>query len=198
VCPYLALPPAPCPPPHPRALAYIPAAADPSAPAGPHDLPPELAAAIPEAQLTAEAAAGWRAWLGAWRGRLAEEGVPEAQRVAAMKAASPKFVPRQHLLQVGGCRARWAEGKERARVGGGGDGANPATYEPLSSVGAICVSAPRPLTRPLTPRPAPPRPAPPRPAPPRPAPPRPAPPCPAPASGPSTRRRPGIAASLSH
>jgi uncharacterized protein YdiU (UPF0061 family) len=43
---------------------------------------------------------GWAAWLRVWKGRLAEEGVPDAQRMAMQASASPKFVPRQHLLQV--------------------------------------------------------------------------------------------------
>ncbi|WIA41728.1 hypothetical protein OEZ86_009071 [Tetradesmus obliquus] len=42
---------------------------------------------------------GWAAWLRVWKGRLAEEGLPEGQRMAMQAAASPKFVPRQHLLQ---------------------------------------------------------------------------------------------------
>jgi uncharacterized protein YdiU (UPF0061 family) len=43
---------------------------------------------------------GWAAWLRVWRGRLAEEGMQDEQRMAMQAAASPKFVPRQHLLQV--------------------------------------------------------------------------------------------------
>lgn len=62
-------------------------------------LPAALAAAIPEGKLTEELAGRWRAWLGAWRARLRADGVPDAARWAAMKAAAPKFVPRQHLLQ---------------------------------------------------------------------------------------------------
>lgn len=86
-----------------RALASIPAADDASG----GGLPPALAAAIPEAQRTDEAVSGWLAWLGAWRAQLRQEGVADEARWAAMKRASPKFVPRQHLLQ-------WAiEGAER-------------------------------------------------------------------------------------
>ena len=63
-------------------------------------LPPTLAAAVPADKLTEEAAAGWAAWLGAWRAKLRAEGLPDAARWAEMKRASPKFIPRQHLLQV--------------------------------------------------------------------------------------------------
>jgi hypothetical protein len=85
---------------------------------------------MPEAELTEEAAGGWRAWLGAWRAKLAEEGVPDAERWAAMKAANPKFIPRQHLLQV--------------RVGGGGPvGRGPRCYEPRASACAGARRAPR-------------------------------------------------------
>ncbi|KAI8475947.1 MAG: hypothetical protein J3K34DRAFT_453224 [Monoraphidium minutum] len=85
-----------------RALASIPASdAAPASdtPPGARGLPAALAAAIPEEQLTEEEAASWHAWLGAWRARLREEGVADEERWAAMKRASPKFVPRQHLLQ---------------------------------------------------------------------------------------------------
>ncbi|KIZ03595.1 hypothetical protein MNEG_4369 [Monoraphidium neglectum] len=88
-----------------RALASIPSAEDADGHAdggglsASRGLPAELAAAIPAEELTEEAAAGWRAWLGAWRAKLREEGVADAERAASMKRASPKFIPRQHLLQ---------------------------------------------------------------------------------------------------
>jgi uncharacterized protein YdiU (UPF0061 family) len=46
----------------------------------------------------------WAAWLRVWKGRLSEEGLSDEQRMAMQMAASPKFVPRQHLLQVRGSR----------------------------------------------------------------------------------------------
>jgi uncharacterized protein YdiU (UPF0061 family) len=83
-----------------RALASIPAADGPDADAGAGaGLPAALAAAIPGDKLDDAAAASWRAWLGAWRAKLRAEGAPDAERWAAMRRASPKFVPRQHLLQ---------------------------------------------------------------------------------------------------
>jgi uncharacterized protein YdiU (UPF0061 family) len=49
-----------------------------------------------------ERAAEWRQWVSAWRAALRAEGGPaadDAQRQALQRSASPKFVPRQHLLQ---------------------------------------------------------------------------------------------------
>lgn len=39
--------------------------------------------------------------------RLREDGVPDAERMASQDRANPKFVPRQHLLQVCSC-ATWS------------------------------------------------------------------------------------------
>ncbi|MFO8156302.1 MAG: YdiU family protein [Thiohalospira sp.] len=38
-------------------------------------------------------------WLGRWRARLAEEGVDEGERRAAMRATNPRFILRNHLAQ---------------------------------------------------------------------------------------------------
>lgn len=43
----------------------------------------------------------WAQWLRVWRLRLQEEGLSDQERMRVQQAASPKFVPRQHLLQVG-------------------------------------------------------------------------------------------------
>jgi uncharacterized protein YdiU (UPF0061 family) len=60
----------------------------------------------PDAQSLVLGGRWWHAaWLRVWKGRLAEEGVPDEQRMAMQMAASPKFVPRQHLLQVRICEA---------------------------------------------------------------------------------------------
>lgn len=42
----------------------------------------------------------WSQWLRVWRARLQEEGLSDAERMKMQQAVSPKFVPRQHLLQV--------------------------------------------------------------------------------------------------
>jgi uncharacterized protein YdiU (UPF0061 family) len=41
----------------------------------------------------------WAQWLRVWRLRLQEEGLSDQERMKMQQAASPKFVPRQHLLQ---------------------------------------------------------------------------------------------------
>ncbi|KAG2441588.1 hypothetical protein HXX76_003209 [Chlamydomonas incerta] len=68
-------------------------------PAG-QQLPGRLAAALNRGQpLSEERAAAWQQWLQAYRARLRADGTPDAQRQAAQRAACPKFIPRQHLLQ---------------------------------------------------------------------------------------------------
>lgn len=66
-------------------------------------LPQQLVDALSAEQLQQQPqlVASWATWLRVWRGRLAEEGMPDSERMAMQAAASPKFVPRQHLLQVG-------------------------------------------------------------------------------------------------
>jgi uncharacterized protein YdiU (UPF0061 family) len=80
-------------------LASAEAAVDAALAAG---LPQRLIDALSAEQLQQQPQVieSWAAWLRVWRGRLAEEGVPDEQRMAMQMAASPKFVPRQHLLQV--------------------------------------------------------------------------------------------------
>lgn len=38
-------------------------------------------------------------WLGAWRTRLSEEAVPDAERAAAMRAVNPAVIPRNHKVE---------------------------------------------------------------------------------------------------
>jgi uncharacterized protein YdiU (UPF0061 family) len=80
-------------------LASTEAAVDAALAAG---LPQRLVDALSAEQLQQQPqlVESWAAWLRVWQGRLAEEGLPDEQRMAMQMAASPKFVPRQHLLQV--------------------------------------------------------------------------------------------------
>jgi uncharacterized protein YdiU (UPF0061 family) len=55
-----------------------------------------------------EQVAAWLQWLAAWKAKLLEEGLEEGERQAVQKSANPKFIPRQHLLQV-----RWVMGRGR-------------------------------------------------------------------------------------
>jgi uncharacterized protein YdiU (UPF0061 family) len=84
-------------------LASVEAAVDAALAAG---LPQRLIDALSAEQLQQQPHVidSWAAWLRVWKGRLAEEGLPDEQRMAMQMAASPKFVPRQHLLQVRGLR----------------------------------------------------------------------------------------------
>jgi uncharacterized protein YdiU (UPF0061 family) len=68
-------------------------------------LPSALAAVLPEAVLgSPERVAAWQEWLDRWRVRLVDawgrDEEAHAQRRKLQKLASPKYVPRQHLLQV--------------------------------------------------------------------------------------------------
>jgi uncharacterized protein YdiU (UPF0061 family) len=65
-------------------------------------IPQQLAEAFDGAAVAAapELIDEWLQWMRVWQGRLQEEGLPEAERQAMQKLASPKFIPRQHLLQV--------------------------------------------------------------------------------------------------
>jgi uncharacterized protein YdiU (UPF0061 family) len=70
-----------------------------------HGLPSALARALApsKALSTPERAAEWRAWVSAWRAALRAEGGlarDDAARQRLQRSASPKFVPRQHLLQA--------------------------------------------------------------------------------------------------
>lgn len=62
-------------------------------------IPAPLRAAL-SYELTPEAEAAWLQWLRVYRLRLREEGVPDEQRRRQQDAVNPKFIPRQHLLQV--------------------------------------------------------------------------------------------------
>lgn len=66
------------------------------------DLPPALVACLAPKALQEDPgrAPAWRQWLGAWRAALRAEGVSCEERQRRQKAVSPKYVPRQHLLQV--------------------------------------------------------------------------------------------------
>ena len=77
--------------------------------ADPEQLPPLLRAALDEAALqdNPERVAAWLQWLAAWRVKLKEEGLEEAERQALQKSVNPKFIPRQHLMQV---RGGWVGG----------------------------------------------------------------------------------------
>jgi uncharacterized protein YdiU (UPF0061 family) len=44
--------------------------------------------------------AGWDAWAVRWRGRLAEEIASAEERVAAMWAVNPAYIPRNHLVEA--------------------------------------------------------------------------------------------------
>ncbi|KAF8058303.1 selO [Scenedesmus sp. PABB004] len=118
-----------------RALAFVPTAAeeapgDAAAAASGNEggagaaaartagLPARLVDALTGEALDADAAlvGDWAAWLGAWRARLAADGEADAPRMARQRAASPKFVPRQHLLQYAIEAAEAGDFSETARL----------------------------------------------------------------------------------
>ncbi|KAG2499596.1 hypothetical protein HYH03_002537 [Edaphochlamys debaryana] len=85
-----------------RALADVRSAdgAEAEAAGGVPGMPPSLAAALNDGeQMSEEGVAEWSQWLQAYRARLRADGRPDPERQAAQRLASPKFVPRQHLLQ---------------------------------------------------------------------------------------------------
>ncbi|QYU67611.1 protein adenylyltransferase SelO family protein [Leptolyngbya sp. 15MV] len=43
--------------------------------------------------------AGYDSWEARWRARLAEEGATPSDRAAAMRAANPAFIPRNHVVE---------------------------------------------------------------------------------------------------
>jgi serine/tyrosine/threonine adenylyltransferase len=57
-----------------------------------------LAAAL-YAELSVAQHEALAAWLGDWASRIRAEGRPEAERIAAMNAVNPKYVPRNYLAQ---------------------------------------------------------------------------------------------------
>lgn len=77
-----------------RQLAKVPVDAD--VPANIRNAP--LAAALYEEHSVAQHEA-LAAWLGDWAARVRAEGRPQAERVAAMNAVNPKYVPRNYLAQ---------------------------------------------------------------------------------------------------
>jgi serine/tyrosine/threonine adenylyltransferase len=126
-----------------RALASVPL--EPEARENEGGLPRALEAALassPIALSDPSRLAAWRQWLGAWRAALRAEGGPsadDARRQALQRSASPKYVPRQHLLQEAIAAAESGDETELERLlaavtrpydeqdGKGGDGEGPAT-----------------------------------------------------------------------
>jgi uncharacterized protein YdiU (UPF0061 family) len=81
-----------------RALSAVPASmAAPDAAAD--ELLAPLSAVLP-ATLTAERRAAWAAWVRLYRGALAGDALPAAERAAKQNGANPAYVPRNYLLQV--------------------------------------------------------------------------------------------------
>ena len=62
-------------------------------------IPNTLRAAFGE-ELTDELSVTWMEWIAAYKEALRKDGLPEEERVQKQNAANPKFIPRQHLLQV--------------------------------------------------------------------------------------------------
>jgi len=58
----------------------------------------KLAPAFYEEGKRAQAEGDWKAWLREWASAIAEEGLPEGDRVDRMRAASPKYIPREWML----------------------------------------------------------------------------------------------------
>jgi uncharacterized protein YdiU (UPF0061 family) len=80
-----------------RRLARVPLA--PSADAAARRAPLEDAF-YDETARTPEARARLDAWLLAWTARVRADGAPDADRIARMNAANPKYVPRNYLAQL--------------------------------------------------------------------------------------------------
>jgi uncharacterized protein YdiU (UPF0061 family) len=66
--------------------------------------------------ISAENQAAWAAWLRGWAQRAAEDGRPDADRQAAMKAANPKYVLRNYMAQQAIERAEQGELSEVGRL----------------------------------------------------------------------------------
>jgi len=62
-------------------------------------LPPELEAAF-GAGVTEEQRVEWKEWVSRYRSTLEQEGLNEEDRRKLQNEANPKFIPRQHLLQL--------------------------------------------------------------------------------------------------
>jgi len=99
-----------------RALASVPL--EPEAREVEGGLPASLERALassPTALSDPSRLAAWRQWLGAWRAALRAAGGPsavDASRQALQRASSPKYVPRQHLLQEAIAAAEAGDGGE--------------------------------------------------------------------------------------
>jgi uncharacterized protein YdiU (UPF0061 family) len=61
---------------------------------------PLLAALGGPAALPQERQAAWLQWLAVYQAALRAEGVADAERQAGQDSANPKYIPRQHLMQL--------------------------------------------------------------------------------------------------
>lgn len=100
-----------------RALASVPLEPEPQEQEGAGGLPRSVEAALrgSKALSTEPRLAAWRSWVSAWRAALRAEGgqsVDDASRQKLQRSASPKFVPRQHLLQAAIAAAEQGDSSE--------------------------------------------------------------------------------------
>ena len=82
-----------------RSLSALPPAAIPAA-LTPQQVLAPLAAALPAAAMEGARAEAWADWVRDYSGALLSGGLLAEERVAAMAAANPVYVPRNYLLQL--------------------------------------------------------------------------------------------------